>query len=69
MRYYEIVRAILEETEARRPKKPLVPAQSSNRKLGYPTAAAAVDIFRPVAEAEDVVDQPSSSGMPVKNGL
>ncbi|ACK85541.1 hypothetical protein [Methylorubrum extorquens] len=69
MRYYEIVRATFEEAEARRPKKPLVPAQSSNRKTGYPTATAAVDIFWPVAEAEDVVDQPRSSGMRVKNGL
>lgn len=72
MRYYEIVRAILDEAKTRKPKTPLVPTQSSNRRPSYPTASAAVDIFRfPVgglidADADGLVDQASSGAMTAK---
>ncbi len=69
MRYYEIIRATLEEAKARRPNKPLVPAQSSNPKPCYPAVSAVADIFRPSADAEPLMDQANSCGMHVKNGL
>lgn len=75
MRYYEIVRAILDEAKTRRLKQPLVPIHSGSRRLGYPTASTAVDISRfPIgglidADADGLVDQASSGAMRVRKRL